>query len=89
MEESVILTVNGEGLVQLVNADGTLTDLVHEYVAHTGPYNVQVLNLKLTPLPETGGVGTTVYTQSGLLLMLMAMALLIYKTRRKEEQDSS
>lgn len=89
MEESVILTVNGEGLVQLVNADGTLTELAHEYITHTGPYNIQVLNLKLTPLPETGGVGTTVYTQSGCLLMLMAMALLIYKTRRKEEQDSS
>jgi len=89
LEESVILTVNGEGLVQMVNTDGSLTDVTGSWISHTGPYNIQVSNLKLTPLPETGGVGIHVYRQSGWLLMLAAAALWIYKLRRKEVTNSS
>ena len=89
MEQSIVLTVNGEGLVQQVNSDGSLSQITNSSVTHTGPYNIQVMNLKLTPLPETGGTGTTVYRQSGMLLMLAAAVLLIYNLRRKEERNSS
>ena len=89
MEQSIVLTVNGEGLVQQVNSDGSLSQITNSSVTHTGPYNIQVMNLKLTPLPETGGTGTWVYRQSGVLLMLAAAVLLIYNLRRKEERNSS
>lgn len=86
----VILTMDGTGNIQRVLDDGTLAQLFDPLIQVTGPYNVQVTNLKLTALPETGGVGSYVYMQGGLLLMISAAALLLYKRkRRKEGTDSS
>ena len=88
--DPVVISVNGEGLVQQVASDGTLTNLAHDYVTYTGAYNIQVINLNVKPLPETGGIGTYVYTQGGLLLMFAAAVLYGYNHhRRKEEQGSS
>ena len=51
--------------------------------------NVNTLNYML---PETGGSGTNWYTLSGAVLILIALALLVYKKQkahRKEEINSS
>ncbi|MBQ8622545.1 MAG: InlB B-repeat-containing protein, partial [Oscillospiraceae bacterium] len=86
--EPVVVTVNGEGLIQQVDSEGDPSELKGGYLIYTSAYNVQAVNLSAEPLPETGGAGTTVYTQCGLFLMLFA--LLIYKKpHRKEETDSS
>ena len=90
LAEPIILSVNGEGLVQQAADDGTLSDLSNPYITYTGPYNLRVMNMKLTTLPSTGGVGTNVYWQSGTLLMLIAAVLFLYKEkRRREATDSS
>ena len=90
LAEPIILTVNGEGAVQQVADDGTVQDLQDPYITYTGPYNLRVVNLQMTTLPETGGTGPGVYWQSGTLLLLLAAALLECRIkRRKEETDSS
>ena len=53
-------------------------------------YEITVVNTyrwgHVQELPATGGLGTTPYTAAGLVLMLLAAGLLMYKkTRRKEE----
>lgn len=50
--------------------------------------NVVAFNQHLEPLPETGGMGTTVYTQTGLLLILAALVLLCIKKHRREDDPS-
>ena len=50
--------------------------------------NVVAFNQHLEPLPETGGMGTTVYTQTGLLLLLAALVLLCIKKHRREDDPS-
>lgn len=86
----VILTMDGEGNIQRVLDDGTTAQLHDPLIQVTGPYNIQVVNIRMTVLPETGGIGTYVYMQSGILLLILAATLLLYKRkRRKEESDTS
>lgn len=90
--EPVIITENGDGLVQKVTVDtGTLVEgeLKDTYIRYTNPYNITVCNEAIEPLPNTGGLGTQVYTQSGLLLILLAAALYLYKTKRRREDVPS
>nr|MBQ8243714.1 Cna B-type domain-containing protein [Oscillospiraceae bacterium] len=87
----VILTMDSDGNIQRVLSDGTVTSLNETMIQATGPYNIRVVNIKLTALPETGGTGTYLYTGGGtLLLIISAAAMLLYKRkRRKEETDTS
>ena len=87
----VVITMDSEGNIRRVLDDGTFAQLEDPMVQITGPYNIRVVNLQMTALPETGGQGSFMYLQGGLLLMLLsAAALLIYKQkRRKEEGDFS
>ncbi len=63
-----------------INADGTLTVEEHSYVKAGGQaYNLTVINRSSQALPNTGGEGTLSYTLGGLLLMLSAVGLFIYK----------
>lgn len=85
----IVISVNGLGLVQEVSSDLTLTDLTGKIISYTGPYSIQVVNQKTGPLPNTGGPGTHTYTQFGLLFLLAAAALYIYKIAfRKEDRRS-
>ena len=85
----VVLTMDGDGNIRRVLDDGTLAELYDPVVEITGPFNIRVTNLQVTQLPETGGMGTHVYMQSGLALMVIsAAALLLYKKRRKEETQT-
>ena len=85
MLDPVVLTVNGEGLIQMVGDDGkTLQKLEGPILSHTGAYNIRVVNQSGEPLPETGGIGTHIYTLSGLLLMTAACAAwLVYEARKR------
>ncbi len=86
----VIITMDSDGNIRRVLDDGTLAELYDPVIQITGPFNIRVVNLQMTALPETGGIGTYVYMQSGCLLMLSAVALLLYKRkRRKEGTDTS
>ena len=90
--DPVVLTVNGEGLIQMVGDDGkTLQNLEGPTLKHTGAYNIWVVNQSGEPLPETGGVGTHIYKLSGLLLMMTAAcaAWLVYETRKRSRKEDS
>ena len=62
----------------------------YELTLSGGPeIDFPIYNAVAYELPETGGIGTTPYTVGGLLLMIMALALLMYShKRRKGEQPS-
>ena len=66
-----------------------MADLNDPYISYTNPYNILVKNLGGVVLPETGGIGTTIYMQAGLLLILAAMALLLYRKLHRREDDPS
>jgi LPXTG-motif cell wall-anchored protein len=63
-----------------IGTDGTVTVEEHSYVsAGTAAYNITVINRSAGTLPNTGGAGTLSYTLGGLLLMLAAASLFVYK----------
>lgn len=82
--DSMILTVDGDGLVREIK-NGVETALTASPVVHTSAYNLQVYNRTTQPLPETGGAGTNLYICSGLMLMLTAAGALWYKNKRRKE----
>lgn len=82
--DSMILTVDGDGLVREIK-NGVETALTASPVVHTSAYNLQVYNRTTQPLPETGGGGTNLYICSGLMLMLTAAGALWYKNKRRKE----
>ncbi len=86
-----LLTMDSDGNIKRVLDDGTLAQLYDPVIEATGPFNIRVTNLQMTVLPETGGSGTHVYMQSGILLMILSVtALLLYRNkRRKEGTDTS
>lgn len=53
----------------------------------TGDTAVAYTNTMGYRLPETGGAGTTLYTMSGLGLMLLALCLMYSHRRRRKEDD--
>lgn len=64
----------------MISSDGTLTVEDHAYVsAGNQAYNLTVINRSSQALPNTGGEGTLCYTLGGLLLMLAAASLFVYK----------
>lgn len=86
----VVITMDSDGNIRRVLDDGTIAELHDPVIQITGPFNIRVVNLQATELPETGGIGTYVYMQSGLLLMLLsAAALFLYKRKCREEADNS
>lgn len=70
------------------DAEGKVTEEVTETSTTTISYNeklqnavVQVVNNKGTELPETGGIGTTIFYVLGGVLVLAAVVLLVTKRR--------
>ena len=49
---------------------------------HTAEKTVTVENVNGSKLPDTGGIGTTVYTVTGLTLLCAAGLMLISKKRK-------
>ena len=50
-------------------------------------FNTQVQNLQGTVLPETGGIGTTIFYIVGGLLTVGAVVLLVTKKRMSVDSD--
>ncbi len=51
-----------------------------------GFYYTDIVNMKGVTLPETGGIGTTIFTVSGIILVIIAGVLLVTKKRMSKEQ---
>ena len=66
------------------NTDGTLKDktIKIDGVADT---KVEVQNTKISALPSTGGIGTTIFTIGGCAIMIVAAGL-FFATRRKTQK---
>ena len=61
----------------------------YELTLSGGPeIDFPIYNAVAYELPETGGIGTIPYTVGGLLLMIMALALLLYSHKRRKEEPS-
>ncbi len=54
-----------------------------------GVHSVTVINRSGYSLPETGGIGTHPYTAGGLLLLLGAVAFLLYHLGRRRKGDET
>jgi LPXTG-motif cell wall-anchored protein len=76
--EITMILQNGAQPVQAA----LVTDYSDENVAAT----VQITNAPRVTLPETGGVGTTLYTTGGLLLMMAAILLLLHNQKNKRRK---
>ncbi len=53
----------------------------------SGIYTIEVLNFQGLQLPSTGGIGTTVFTVIGLVLMMMALLIVVLVSRKAKPAD--
>ena len=68
----------------MISSDGTLTVEDHDYVSvGNQAHNLTVINRSSQALPNAGGPGTLSYTLGGLLIMLAAASLFVYKKTKK------
>lgn len=74
LTEPIVVTVTETGLTVSSGADW----------AQAEDSRLTIMNQPGYILPETGGIGTTLYTTAGLLLILSAVILLFMKKRGKE-----
>ena len=68
---------NGIDAEATLNAEGTVTGTVTATTSLT--------NTKLSSLPSTGGIGTTIFTIGGCVIMIAAAALYFVNRRKSEE----
>lgn len=86
--QPVVLTMDGAGNIRKVLSDGSFAELNDPLVQITRPYNIQVVNLRMEPLPETGSTAPTVYIQTAAYALLAA-ALFLYIIKRERRRESS
>lgn len=67
------------------NEDGTLKDGFPVITIDGEVTTVEVQNTKLSSLPSTGGIGTTIFTVGGCAIMIAAAGL-FFASRRKESK---
>lgn len=61
------------------------TKITHNYKPADPDGTFWFKNTKLGALPATGGVGTTIFTITGVILMVMAAAMMLFVRRRREQ----
>lgn len=70
-------SVNQTPVQVTITQNDKATDIVHAYT--------HMLDTKLSSLPSTGGIGTTIFTIGGCVIMIVAAGL-FFASRRKENQ---
>lgn len=71
--ETTTVTDNGIDITKV-----TTTTTVTDYTNN----NVEIPNTKLNALPSTGGIGTTIFTIAGCLIMVTAAGLFFASRKR-------
>lgn len=88
-DENGILTgykvkIGGQEVANYTYTDNETTDGTIEFETNRGtPYAFK--NTKVGELPSTGGIGTTIFTTSGCILMILAAAI-FFAGRRKDNK---
>ncbi len=67
-----------------INADGTETVTITENNTESVTMPTSLKDTKLSALPGTGGIGTTIFTIGGCLIMIIAAAL-FFASRKKQQ----
>lgn len=73
-----------DGLPEIETDEGDLNQAKKEAAAAKGMVFQQVTNVKTFALPETGGIGTILYTLFGILLMAGGVLLIAIFIRRRK-----
>ena len=78
-----------EETVNATIADTTSDDaakgfLVVDNDTAANEFVVTVINVKGSPLPTTGGMGTKIFTTVGIILMVSAAAVLVYRNKKSK-----
>ena len=74
--------VKADGTIELKNADA-----IKDYVTNAdGSLQITIKNEPGAQLPNAGGPGTSLYTLSGLLLIMGAALMYIFRMRRRERR---
>ena len=82
LSEKIILEVSEQD-GELVVTDQSTTAEMHTFTIEDGEYVYTVKNKAGIPLPTTGGSGTLAYTIGGLMMILLASVLFVYRKRKK------
>ena len=87
--ESWTITINGD---TIIDGEGNKVDKVNEFTVNnngiatkTVDGSVDIINTKISSLPSTGGIGTTIFTIGGCAIMIVAAGL-FFATRRKTQK---
>ena len=70
--------------VTVKDGDDVIGEITHTKDSRTGEA-AEILNTKLSELPSTGGIGTTIFTVVGCLIMIAAAAMFFVSRRRTEK----
>ena len=81
------VSVPGFKVIEYEYDDGDETTMDDAIGIQTGTIIMTNQELDGYVLPETGGIGTTLYTVGGLLLMMTALSLLSYKNKKHRKED--
>lgn len=87
--ESWTITINGD---TIIDGEGNKVEKVNEFTVNnqgtatkTLDGSVDIINTKISSLPSTGGIGTTIFTIGGCAIMIVAAGL-FFATRRKTQK---
>jgi len=79
LTSDIEITVSDENVVTVNNGTGVTCERDNTSTEGVIIYNITVPNTTGCALPETGGTGAEIYTYSGIILMLAALALFVIK----------
>ena len=79
LTSDIEITVSDENVVTVNNGTGVTCERDNTSTEGVIIYNITVPNTTGYALPETGGTGAEIYTYSGIILMLAALALFVIK----------
>lgn len=82
LKEWTVMIDNAETAKFTVTHGSTGSDMSDNIATNPG---IDIKNTKLSDLPSTGGIGTTIFTVGGCIIMIAAAALFFMNRRKSEE----